>query len=191
VREVRGVGAPTLGYSLTPAGEALFPRAYESTLTTLLDTVREQRGADGIVELFRAQWERVAGGAKEELSALPLAERTQLLAELLTSHGYMAESGAAPNGDDALIREHNCVLRAVAERFPEVCVAEERFLAEFLGAVVERRKHIASGASCCEYCVKERETGSGKREAGDGKREAGTASGVTAITTLSRLNAHE
>ena len=191
VREVRGVGAPTLGYSLTPAGEALFPRAYESTLTTLLDAVREQSGADGIVELFRAQWERVAGGAKEELSALPLAERTQLLAELLTSHGYMAESGAAPNGDDALIREHNCVLRAVAERFPEVCVAEERFLAEFLGAVVERRKHIASGASCCEYCVKERETGNGKREAGDGKREAGTASGVTAITTLSRLNAHE
>jgi DeoR family suf operon transcriptional repressor len=191
VRVVRGVGAPTLGYSLTPAGEALFPRAYESTLTTLLDAVREQSGADGIVELFRAQWERVAGGAKEELSALPLAERTQLLAELLTSHGYMAESGAAPNGDDALIREHNCVLRAVAERFPEVCVAEERFLAEFLGAVVERRKHIASGASCCEYCVKERETGNGKRETGDGKREAGTASGVTAITTLSRLNAHE
>jgi DeoR family suf operon transcriptional repressor len=170
-REIRGVGAPTLGYSLTPAGEALFPRAYESALTTLLDTVREQQGADGIVELFRAQWERVAGGAKDELSALPLAERTQLLAELLTSHGYMAESDGAPNGDDALIREHNCVLRAVAERFPEVCVAEERFLAEFLGAVVERRKHIASGASCCEYCV--REAGSGKREA-----EAGTTTNV-------------
>ena len=155
VRQVRGVGAPTLGYSLTAAGEALFPRAYESALTTLLDTVREQRGADGIVDLFRAQWERVAAGAKDELSALPLAERTQLLAELLTSHGYMAESDAVPNGDEALIREHNCVLRAVAERFPEVCVAEERFLAEFLGAVVERRKHIASGASCCEYCVSE------------------------------------
>ena len=156
-RQIRGVGAPTLGYSLTAAGEALFPRAYESTLTTLLDTVREQSGADGIVELFRAQWERVASGAKEELSTLPLAERTQLLAELLTSHGYMAESDGAPNGAETFIREHNCVLRAVAEQFPEVCVAEERFLAEFLGAVVERRKHIASGASCCEYCVSERQ----------------------------------
>ena len=165
VREVRGVGAPALMYSLTPAGEALFPRAYENTLTTLLDTVREQRGAEGIVELFRAQWERVAGGAKEELAALPLAERTQLLAELLTSHGYMAESGDAPNADETLIREHNCVLRAVAEKFPEVCVAEERFLAEFLGAVVERRKHIASGASCCEYCVKDREAEAGSATA--------------------------
>jgi DeoR family suf operon transcriptional repressor len=153
-RQVRGVGAPTLAYSLTSAGEALFPRAYDTTLTTLLDTVREQRGPEAVVELFRAQWERVAADAKEQLAALPLAERSQLLAELLSSHGYMAETGAAPNGDE-LIREHNCVLRAVAERFPEVCVAEERFLAEFLGAVVERRKHIAAGASCCEYCVKE------------------------------------
>ena len=154
-RQVRGVGGPTLAYSVTEAGEALFPRAYDTTLTTLLDGVRDQLGADGVVQLFRAQWERVASGAKEELAALPLNERAQLLAELLTSHGYMAEAGQAPR-DEAVIREHNCVLRAVAERFPEVCVAEERFLSEFLGAVVERRKHIASGASCCEYCVKER-----------------------------------
>ena len=72
--------------------------------------------------------------------------------------------------ENTLIREHNCVLRAVAEKFPEVCVAEERFLAEFLGAVVERRKHIASGASCCEYCVKEQ--GNGKREAGSEQTRA-------------------
>lgn len=154
-REVRGVGGPVLTYSVTDAGEALFPRAYDETLTSLLDIVKAQRGTEGVVELFRAQWDRVAGNAKEEVAALPLSERAQLLAELLTSHGYMAESSA--DGDSAaLIREHNCVLRAVAERFPEVCQAEERFLAEFLGAVVERRKHIASGASCCEYCIKER-----------------------------------
>jgi len=165
-RQVRGVGGPVLLYSLTEQGEALFPRAYDATLTTLLDGVRSQRGTDGVVELFRAQWEHVAGGAKEQLAALPLNERAQLLAELLTSHGYMAEAGASADASETLIREHNCVLRAVAEKFPEVCVAEERFLAEFLGAVVERRQHIASGASCCEYCV---------RDAGIGNRESGIA----------------
>ena len=160
-RQVRGVGGPVLAYSLTEAGEALFPRAYDSALSTLLDTVRSQSGTEGVVALFRAQWERVAGNAKEELAGLPLNERAQLLAELLTSHGYMAES-AATSSDEALLRERNCVLRSVAERFPEVCAAEETFLAEFLGAVVERRKHIASGASCCEYCVKDRESGIGR-----------------------------
>ena len=154
-KQVRGVGGPELAYSLTAAGEALFPRAYDSALSTLLETVRTQNGTDGVVTLFRTQWERVAGNAKAELAGLPLNERAQLLAELLTSHGYMAESAEA-GPDAALIREHNCVLRSVAEQFPEVCAAEETFLAEFLGAVVERRKHIASGASCCEYCVTER-----------------------------------
>ena len=164
-RQVRGVGGPVLAYSLTEAGEALFPRAYDTTLTTLLDNVRAQSGAEGVVQLFRAQWERVASGAPDEVASLPLEERAQLLAELLTSHGYMAEAAPAADGDAALIREHNCVLRAVAEKFPEVCIAEEKFLAEFLGAVVERRQHIASGASCCEYCVREtRESGIGNRE---------------------------
>src|SRR4029079_5211026 len=76
-RQVRGVGGPMLGYSLTEAGEALFPRAYESTLTSLLDTVREQRGTEGVVELFQSQWKHLAEGAKVELAALPLNERAQ------------------------------------------------------------------------------------------------------------------
>jgi DeoR family suf operon transcriptional repressor len=154
-RQVRGVGGPVLVYSLTDAGEALFPRAYDETLSSVLELVRLQRGADGVVDLFRERWARVAGDAKEQLASLPLPERAQLLAELLTSHGYMAEA-TGEGTSEALVREHNCVLRSVAEKFPEVCAAEEQFLAEFLGAVVERRKHIASGASCCEYCVKEK-----------------------------------
>ena len=158
-REVRGVGGPVMAYSLTEAWEGLFPRAYDVTLATVLDGVRERNGPEAVVQLLRAQWEHAATGAAEQLAGLPLSERAQLLAELLTSHGYMAEAAASAEPDATLIREHNCVLRAVAERFPEVCVAEEKFLAEFLGAVVERRKHIASGASCCEYCVKEKEIG--------------------------------
>lgn len=181
-REVRGVGGPVLAYSVTEAGEALFPRAYDATLSTLLDTVRSQHGTDGVVELFRAQWERVASGAKEELARLPLAERAQLLAELLTSHGYMAES-AATGEDAALLREHNCVLRSVAERFPEVCVAEERFLAECLGAVVERRRHIASGASCCEYCVKSGDWELGTGDSAQPYHPEATSAGVATPNT--------
>src|SRR5687767_4630676 len=152
-REVRGVGGPVLVYSLRDAGEALFPRAYDETLSSVLELVRLQRGTEGVAELFRERWTRVGSDAKEQLSGLPLPERTQLLAELLTSQGYMAE--ALGDGEEALVREDNCMLRSVAAKFPEVCAAEEQFLAEFLGAVVEPRKQIASGASCCEYCVKE------------------------------------
>lgn len=151
-REIRGVGGPVYAYSLTPAGEALFPRAYAGALTQALEQLREQQGTEGVRQLFERQWAPIAEQAKVELSRLPLGERAQLLAELLTSRGYMAEVDA-PRGGTPTIREHNCVVREVAERFPEVCAAEEKFLAEVLGVPVERHAHIASGGSCCEYCV--------------------------------------
>jgi DeoR family suf operon transcriptional repressor len=55
--------------------------------------------------------------------------------------------------DAATLTERNCVIRGVAERFPEVCAAEAKFLEEWLGVHVERTQHIASGATCCEYCI--------------------------------------
>lgn len=149
-REVRGVGGPVFAFSLTEAGERLFPRAYDSALREVLELVREQLGSDGVVELFRKRWAEIAERAKPELAPLPLNERAQRLAQLLTSLGYMAE---ASDGEGATLREHNCAIRAVIERFPEICVAEERFLAEVLGAHVTRQSHIAAGANCCEYCI--------------------------------------
>jgi predicted ArsR family transcriptional regulator len=41
----------------------------------------------------------------------------------------------------------------VAERFPEVCHEELRFLEEVLGTRVERQSHIISGCNSCEYTV--------------------------------------
>lgn len=149
-REIRGVGGPVFAYSLTEAGERLFPRAYDSALNEVLELVRQQMGSEGVVELFRKRWADIAEKAKPELALLPLNQRAHRLAELLTSLGYMAE---APEEDGALLREHNCAIRAVIERFPEICVAEKRFLEEVLGASVTRQTHIAAGANCCEYCI--------------------------------------
>ena len=147
---LEGIGV----FALMASSSALVVPAVFFFIGTRVWALGKRRGYLTPVQLFRERWERIAGDAKEQLASLPLAERAQLLAELLTSHGYMAEA-TGESESEALVREHNCVLRSVAEKFPEVCVAEEQFLAEFLGAVVERRKHIASGASCCEYCVKE------------------------------------
>ena len=149
-RVVRGVGGPVFAYSLTAAGEALFPRAYDQALTETLEFLRERVGTAGVVEVFRRRWEALAAERMPELTALPLAERATRLAALLSSLGYMAEADAEK------LTEHNCAIRAVAERFPEVCAAEAKFLEEWLGAHVERTQHIASGATCCEYCIQSR-----------------------------------
>jgi DeoR family transcriptional regulator, suf operon transcriptional repressor len=160
-RVIRGVGGPVYAYSLSENGEALFPRAYANALAQALELVRAEHGTDGVVALFRQQWSALAADGASAMAHLPLGERAQLLAELLTSQGYMAAVESSSE-DESTLRAHNCAVREVAERFPEVCAAEATFLEEVLGASVERRAHIVKGDNCCEYCVQSRD---GKRRA--------------------------
>jgi len=153
-REIRGVGGPVFAFSLTEAGEALFPRAYEAALAEVLDLVREQQGDEGLVQLFQRRWDDIARAARPELERLPVEQRAARLADLLTSLGYMAETRPG-TGSLPVLTEHNCAIRLIAERFPEVCAAEERFISDLLGAPVTRQMHIAKGANCCEYCINE------------------------------------
>jgi predicted ArsR family transcriptional regulator len=141
-------------FSLTEKGEALFPKAYEDTLAGVLDLVRQEQGEEGLLRLFQRRWDDIARVARPELEQLPVEQRAARLAELLTSLGYMAEAHPV-SGTLPVLTEHNCAIRVVAERFPEVCAAEQRFIADLLGTPVTRKAHIAKGANCCEYCVAE------------------------------------
>jgi DeoR family suf operon transcriptional repressor len=151
-REVRGVGAPVHAYSLTAAGDALFPRGHADVLTAVLESVRETAGSAGVVALARRQWERLVEEASPRLAELPLHERAQLLAELRSSQGYMAEATVLP--DRIVLREHHCAIRDVADRFPEICIAEQEFVERMLGVPVERTCHMLSGCSSCAYTVR-------------------------------------
>ncbi|MBV6522139.1 MAG: hypothetical protein MNPFHGCM_02285 [Gemmatimonadaceae bacterium] len=152
-REIRGVGGPSFAYSLTGAGQALFPNAYESALVQALEHVHAREGTAGVVRLFRDRWEAIAASAKPELSRLPVAERAHRLAALLTSLGYMAEAEGDGGSATQTLTEHNCAIRLVAQQYPEVCEAEEQFIEEVLGTEVTRQAHMAKGASCCAYCI--------------------------------------
>lgn len=151
VREHRGVGAPTFAYRLSPQGEALFPRAYEVTLTGLLERLSEQQGRDAAVGMFVEHYETLSRRLNVELEGVTPARRLEAVARVMSDAGYMAEWNE--RGGKFHLAEHNCALRAVAERFPEVCAAEERFLSRVLAASVERRAHIVSGCNACEYAI--------------------------------------
>jgi DeoR family suf operon transcriptional repressor len=149
-REIHGQGAPVFAYSLSAAGEALFPRAYVDPLVDALEALRERQGTEAVVQLFRRRWEALAESARPRLAALALPERAQLLAELLAAEGYMSEA-VSGEGRATTIRHHNCAVREIALRFPEVCSAEAEFIEAVLGAPVERRMHLKDGCSACEY----------------------------------------
>lgn len=150
-REQRGVGAPVFVYVLTPAAEKLFPRSYEDLVTRALEHLADREGRQAVVKLMEERYAALAALMREELESAPAAERLAVVAKLLADDGYMAQW---EDTDGALVlKEHNCAIRAVAERFPEICEAEARFLQEVLGVGVERRLHILDGCRACEYDI--------------------------------------
>lgn len=167
-REVRGVGAPVFTYSLTTAGEALFPRSYVQVLSAALDALRTQRGNAAVEAVLESEWSRLADEAGPVLDALPLEERVPLVAELLSAKGYMAEVRRASLADDVdlppgheaegervslTLRIHNCAVREIAERFPETCAVEAKFVERLLGVPLVRSAHRRDGCGHCEYGV--------------------------------------
>lgn len=150
-REQRGVGAPVFVYSLTPAAESLFPQRYEDLVTRALQHVADREGRQAVVALMEDRYRALAGRIREEVQVSDPSERVALVARMLAEEGYMAEWGEE-NGK-LVLREHNCAIRAAAERFPEICDAEARFLREVLGVGVERRLHILEGCRACEYTI--------------------------------------
>ncbi|HEX6533470.1 MAG TPA: helix-turn-helix domain-containing protein [Gemmatimonadaceae bacterium] len=152
-RERRGVGAPAFAYRLSAAGEALFPSRYEETLLHVLDQVAERQGRAAAVAMLESHFVALERRLEPLLERATPEERLEIVARALSEEGYMAEWRGEAGSDAAALVEHNCVIRSVAERFPEVCAAEERFLAGALGAPVERRAHMLRGCGACGYRV--------------------------------------
>jgi len=150
-REQRGVGAPTFAYRLSPHGEALFPQRYEQTLTELLDRVTTREGRAAAAALFEDLYADLTRRLQAEFEGVAPERRLEAVARVLSDAGYMAEADAA--GGSFHLAEHNCAIRSVAERFPEVCAAEAKFLQTVLAASVERTAHIVDGCNACEYAI--------------------------------------
>lgn len=152
-RQHKGVGAPVFAYRLSAGGEALFPRRYEATLLELLDRLVGREGRDATVAALEEHFRGLTGRLKAETEGKPPARRLAVVTNALAEEGYMAESTATSDNSGTLT-EHNCAIQSIAERFPELCAAEARFLEDVLGASVERREHILAGCGCCEYHVR-------------------------------------
>jgi DeoR family suf operon transcriptional repressor len=162
VRQQQDVGAPAFAYALTEQGEALFPNGYRDALTEFLGQVAQRDGREAVVAMFEDRYTALTRRLRAELDLAAKEERLTVVARVLTEAGYMAEWSEA----DGTFRlaEHNCAMRAVVDRFPEICAAEERFLKDVLNAEVERQAHIVRGCNSCEYAISFGAVGAGRMQ---------------------------
>ena len=155
VRTRGGVGAPAHTFHLTANGHALFPERYARTVLDLLDHVVRTEGREAAVALLMQQYDALSSRLAAEVAALPVEERGPVIARVLAAEGYMATW--REGGEGGMLVEHHCPHRVVAERFPEMCQAEERVLQAAFGADIDRRSRIAGGCGTCSYHVTEGE----------------------------------
>ena len=135
-------GRPARLFTLTEAGRAAFPHAYDTLAADALRFVATTGGADAVKRFAEA---RVAELERRyaDVAAAPVAERTVRLAEALSRDGYAATAGPGE------VCQHHCPVQHVAEEFPQLCEAETEFFGRLLGTPVLRLTTIAHGAPCC------------------------------------------
>lgn len=146
-----GVGAPAYAYRLSGSADHLFPDHSGDTVGLLLDRIVALQGRHASVEMLRGHFTALAERVCRAADAAEHASRAEMITAALNREGFVASWVAA--GEGGMLTEHNCPHRTVAERFPEVCEAEEQFLARAFGAGVRRESRIAGGCGCCRYQV--------------------------------------
>lgn len=152
--ERRPVGRPRRLYRLTPEGEELFPRRYDTLALQVLEDLEETSGRGAVDALFERRAERMV----EEYRAETGTEMPKALAELSRLRdeaGYMCDWRENDEGGYLLV-ESNCAVHRIADRYPKVCAMELNLFRQALGddVTVERLTHIASGDATCTYRVR-------------------------------------
>ncbi|HUO45784.1 MAG TPA: MarR family transcriptional regulator [Acidimicrobiia bacterium] len=158
VNENRGGGAgrPRHLYQLTPAADALYPRAYAELTNELLDYVVDA-DPELMEQIFRRRRQRRIEGARKRLKGQPDFQHKMVeLARILDEDGYLAEAIAHGDGSYSII-EHNCAILGIAMRYGQACGSELEFIRCVLpDARVERTSHMLTGAHNCSYSIKPR-----------------------------------
>jgi DeoR family transcriptional regulator, suf operon transcriptional repressor len=151
-----GPGRPRHVYRLAPAAEALFPRAYGELTVELLDYIGDEN-PELVARAFERRRRARVERTRARLDGLDFDARVAEIARVLDEDGYLADVEPLDDGAGWQIREHNCAILAVAQRYGHACGAEIAFLREALpDADVTRVSHILTGAHACTYEVRRR-----------------------------------
>ena len=151
VEKGRGRGRPQFVYALTRNGEAHFPKQYAELCADILEHVEHLYGSGAVLEVLDARNAKLLEAWGPRVASGPIEARLEALAEILNEFGFAAR--VVRDGDALFLDEGNCPSLEVAQRFAQICRAEETLYGRLLGVPVRRETHILRGAASCRYRV--------------------------------------
>jgi predicted ArsR family transcriptional regulator len=154
------VGRPAKYWELTRQSDRLFPDAYAKLSVSLIDSLNDAFGAEGLQRILERRTARQRASYSARISSsIPLRKKLEKLAEIRSEEGYMAEVRSENTGQYLFIENH-CPICAAASSCKGLCANELALFRSILGpdALVERVEHILAGERRCAYRMKNRLT---------------------------------
>jgi predicted ArsR family transcriptional regulator len=145
-------GRPATSYSLTEAGDHLFPKEYDALSVAVIDAVADELGQDAITRVLRRIYEDRVAGAEEALRDLTLEQKVEALKGLYVEHDPFM--GLEKTEDGFLLIERNCPFLNTAMRRPSLCSVSVNTLTRLLGVRVERDEKFQLGDNRCVFRVR-------------------------------------
>lgn len=149
-------GRPAKYWELTREADRLFPDAYAELSVSLIDSLNDAFGPEGLQQILRRRAERQrAQYSKHILRKMPLHKKLEQLARIRTEEGYMAEVRRCDR-DSFLFIENHCPICTAASNCKGLCQNELDLFQSILGreVIIRRLEHILTGERRCVYEVK-------------------------------------
>jgi len=152
--DVKGnVGRPRRLYSLSPAGQEVFPRQYSWLSNVLLELLAQDFGPKVVSKIMRDLGKKVAASMRERFEGKPRPEMLAEVSKALNELGYRSYLKQSDVRKGAVIEANNCVYHSVAKAHPELCQFDIQFLESSTGLKVKMESCIARGGSICRFCL--------------------------------------
>jgi DeoR family suf operon transcriptional repressor len=145
-------GRPLNVYVLTEEGTNLFPKQYSWFSKLLIQTLREQVGAEQVSQFMYDLGVRLSSGLIPRLVGKNRAERIAEIVNIMNETGFIART-ISPEAADKLLRVEckNCVYHDLSKDYPEVCRFDIGFLSGLMGAEVEHQACVQRGDDVCRF----------------------------------------
>lgn len=141
------VGKPATVYTVSPAADPLFSKAYLPLLTSLLGVLGERLSPEEMTGLLSDVGSRLVVG-EGQLTG-DLGHRVQAASRLLNDLGGVSSVAELEAGRRYLIESCGCPLGVAVSQRPEVCQAIVTLLSDLTGAEARSCCKRTGRPSCC------------------------------------------
>ena len=144
-------GRPEQLYVLTEAGKELFPRHYSWFAQLVVESIKQETGAEGLRGRLEAMGAAVAQRLRNQHPGLATREqKVAKLSELMEGLGYDTRDNDG-KAVATTIEADNCIFHSLAMKNPEICAFYLALVSTFTDSKVDHAECMARGGNVCRF----------------------------------------